>query len=643
MSGKTKFTFNGKEIEAAPGVPLLQAAIEAKIEVPHFCYHPAIGVEGSCRLCLVEIAGMPKLQTSCTVPVKEGLVVSSVSEPVKKARKGVLEFFLLNHPLDCPICDKGGECPLQNYSLDAGQAESRLGFEKIHKEKHRVIGEHIVLDKERCVLCNRCVRFSRDFTGREELQIKNRGAHSEIFVPEGTMLTSGFTGNLADMCPVGALTSREYRFKARPWETTTIDTTCGECSLGCSVQTWRKKNEVLRMTPRVEPQVNEWWLCDRGRYSVKPRLSGERITLPTKAANGVDLSAPEGVAKALAAELRSVPRGAFAFVADSSLTNEEFFTAKQLAKKVGGRIFVPPTPALREALKNIQELGLELKFPIDLETSQSVFVLGERLEEDHPVLALRLRKMVHMRKIELFTAGKGDLGFNDIVNHNDPVSDSDDIKTFLNKNGEKVGPGAAIFLSDRWLNEDTQNSILSWLKKLADRKDVKIGLLVGGANDRGMLDQWDETVRSIAELETEIQRGRVEGILWYGQAPAREIFSEYARGMRMFAQFVSRKEDAHPRARWILPRETFFEKTGTYTNTFGKVQTLRRSTRIVSKGYELGSVLAAIAAALGENVVSDWEHIYREVAQQIGHYPKSSEAIPESKETYQHYERALWR
>jgi NADH-quinone oxidoreductase subunit G len=233
--------------------PCFKRLIDEKIEVPHFCYHPGIGIEGSCRLCLVEVVGMPKLATSCTVPVKEGMQVNTSTPAVDKARKGVLEFFLINHPLDCPFCDKGGECPLQNYTVDAKQDGSRYEFEKEAKDKHVSIGDHIMLDKERCVLCNRCVRFGRNLGGKEELSIQHRGHHAEIFIPEGQKLSNAFTGNLADICPVGALTTKEFRFQARPWEMKTTDSICG-----CSMLVVMSKSGPRIKNFFVSPRVLIW-------------------------------------------------------------------------------------------------------------------------------------------------------------------------------------------------------------------------------------------------------------------------------------------------------------------------------------------------------------------------------------------------
>jgi len=206
MSEKIRMKFNGREIEAEAGTPIIDLSVTLGEEIPHFCYHPGIGVDGNCRLCLVELEGAPKLVPACTLKASEGMEVRANTEKVVKARQGVLEFLLINHPLDCPICDKGGECPLQDYTRLHGPAHSRMGDGKNLGRKHYSLGEHILFDSERCVTCTRCVRFMRDVVGRDELTVKQRGDRAIIGVFQDGSITSGFTGNLADICPVGALT-----------------------------------------------------------------------------------------------------------------------------------------------------------------------------------------------------------------------------------------------------------------------------------------------------------------------------------------------------------------------------------------------------------------------------------------------------
>jgi NADH-quinone oxidoreductase subunit G len=270
-------SIDGRQVQVAPGTMIIQAGEQLGVEIPHYCYHPGLPIEGVCRMCLVEVEKSPKLLVACATPVTEGMVVHTRTPPVEEARRGVLEFYLLNHPLDCPICDKGGECPLQDYTMRFGPGASRTIEDKIHREKHRPIGPQIIFDAERCILCTRCVRFCRDIVGTGELGVGYRGDRAEIVLFPGKELDNAYSGNVIDLCPVGALTSKEYRFKSRPWDLVRhVESTCPACSRGCSVvldvrHVREGGEEVLRVRPRYNPDVNGYWMCDEGRFDAYPR------------------------------------------------------------------------------------------------------------------------------------------------------------------------------------------------------------------------------------------------------------------------------------------------------------------------------------------------------------------------------------
>jgi NADH dehydrogenase/NADH:ubiquinone oxidoreductase subunit G len=627
---KVKVIVNGAEMQLPEGQPLLQALIDEKIEVPHFCYHPGIGIEGSCRLCLVEVVGQPKLATSCTVFVKEGMQVNTHTPVVDKARKGVLEFFLINHPLDCPFCDKGGECPLQNYTLDAQQDGSRYEFEKEAKDKHQSIGDHIMLDKERCVLCNRCVRFGRNLSGHEELSIQNRGHHAEIFIPEGTKLTNGFTGNLADICPVGALTTKEFRFQARPWEMKTVDSLCG-CSIGCNVEIWKKDQKLLRLTPRINPDVNEWWLSDKCRFSIHGFVKDEdRITQPIN--NSLPMNENDWVSRFTQDIKKS--SGKLAFVCTSDASNEEFFTLKTLARILKSKVYAPVSNEVRKIKNFIDSNNLAGQFPESLESSDNVVVVG-RLEEDHSVLALRVRRLHHAFKKNIVTLGDKKSEFKDIyAKHIPSTADS------LSKDFEslKLSGSTTVLLSYRWITDKTVASIQQWLGNLP--KDVKVFFLLEGANAQGMIDQWDETlVFSHQDLDKDIQNGKIQGLFQLGVTPV----VANLKGVWM-AHAVYGATQASGAASWILPLEYFTEKSGTYTNTFGNVQRLHRSRRIfVSKAFDTLKMLEAVLQELGQKTTKELSSVYANLAKDLNGYPKAITDIVEQTKTYTHYERAQWR
>src|SRR5437870_532687 len=273
-------TIARRQVTVEKGKTVLQASIEAGISVPYYCYHPGISVDGSCRVCVVKIEKMPKLQTSCSMVCTEGMVVSTGDPEVVAARAGVFEFLLVNHPLDCPVCDKGGECPLQDFSYTFGPAESRMDFPRRVFDGEGVkadvdFGPTLMLNRNRCILCTRCVRFMKDIDGDAQINIVDRGYGSEIATFQEEGVHSLLSGNLMDVCPVGAITTRDYRFKSRPWDNpNVVDTTCTLCSKGCNTSAWLKAkpewakgSRLIRMTPRFNPEVNGYWMCDIGRFN----------------------------------------------------------------------------------------------------------------------------------------------------------------------------------------------------------------------------------------------------------------------------------------------------------------------------------------------------------------------------------------
>lgn len=331
---------DGRPVQVPAGTTILEAVLQTGTEVPHFCYHPKLQVVGSCRMCQVEVQGNPKLVIACATPVADGMEVLTASERVKKARNAVLEFLLLNHPLDCPVCDKGGECPLQNYTFSYGPGESRFVEPKIHRIKHQPIGPFIIFDAERCILCTRCVRFCRDVTGTSELGVFGRGDRSEIGLVPGRSLDNRYSGNVIDLCPVGALTSRDYRFQARPWDLVKqVSSVCGLCSAGCNVTVDVRHKEpgaqILRIRPRVNDAVNGHWICDEGRFEFHFAQDPGRIGAPLVRRNGELQPASwdeaiDRIADALIRIIREKGAGAVGVIASARLTNEEAFLVRQL-------------------------------------------------------------------------------------------------------------------------------------------------------------------------------------------------------------------------------------------------------------------------------------------------------------------------
>src|SRR3954447_7070806 len=286
-------TIDGRQVTVEKGKTVLQAAIESGVQVPYYCYHPGIGIDGSCRVCIVKIEKMPKLQTSCSTVCTEGMVVSTRTDEVVAARAGVFEFLLINHPLDCPVCDKGGECPLQDFSYTFGPDQSRMEFPRRVFDGEGVRGDvdfgpTLMLNRQRCILCTRCVRFMRDIEGDAQINIIDRGYGSEIATFREEGVHSLLSGNLMDVCPVGAITTKDYRFKSRPWDNPlAVDTICTLCAKGCNTTAWLKAKpewargaRLIRFTPRFNPEVNDYWMCDIGRFDYHWIEGEDRIQRP---------------------------------------------------------------------------------------------------------------------------------------------------------------------------------------------------------------------------------------------------------------------------------------------------------------------------------------------------------------------------
>jgi NADH-quinone oxidoreductase subunit G len=343
---RVKFKLNGKEVEAEQGRLLIDAAKDVGVEIPHYCYHPALGNPGNCRMCIVEVAGAPKPQVSCRTGVREGMDVKSDSEIAKRAQASALELHLVNHPLDCPVCDQSGECGLQDYYMKIGQYQSSVRENKQHKGKRIEAGPHVMLDQERCILCTRCTRFVDNVTKTHELGVFGRGHSERIEVTPGMVLDNDYSGNVVDICPVGALTDRDFRYKVRVWYLDKTDSVCPGCSRGCNIsvhtntkRTWHNDGKrVARLKPRVNMDVNGHWMCDDGRYGFgsldKDRLGRVLRMTPQKQDVSWETAASE-IAAGLAG-------GAAAFVASGMLSNEDWAAAKELF--AGAKFYFSPEP-----------------------------------------------------------------------------------------------------------------------------------------------------------------------------------------------------------------------------------------------------------------------------------------------------------
>jgi NADH-quinone oxidoreductase subunit G len=340
-----------RDITVDAGTNVIQAAEKLGIEIPYFCYHPKLQVEANCRMCLVKVDKIPRPVPACSTVVTDGMVVSTKTPEVEKARRGVLEFILINHPLDCPICDQAGECVLQEYTHDYGPGGSRFLEEKVHKPKKVPLGPHVLFDAERCIVCTRCVRFCRDVVGQEELGIFHRGDRQIIDVFPGQELRNKYSANVVDICPVGALTTREFRFRARVWFLQPVESICTGCSNGCNIWVDVYQNKIQRLRPRINDEVNEHWMCDAGRFGFEYVNRDDRLKTPL-VRHGEELSplswdeALHWCAEGIHGLLQAHSPGALAGVGSTKSSNEELFVFRRLLREVIGspHLDVPSPP-----------------------------------------------------------------------------------------------------------------------------------------------------------------------------------------------------------------------------------------------------------------------------------------------------------
>lgn len=337
-------TIDGKTVEVEPGTTVIQAAEKLGIELPRYCYHPGLSIVGQCRICLVEIEKMPKPQVACYTPVTDGMVVHTQSEKALRARKDVLEMLLVNHPLDCPVCDQAGECWLQEYYMRIGQYDSKMIEDKVKKDKALDLGPHVMLDQERCILCTRCVRFCDEISKSHELGIFQRGDHAELAPYPGKRLDNLYSVNTVDICPVGALTEKDFRFEARVWYLEATNSICPGCSTGCNIAVHANTKRthhaqgrrVVRLKPRYNPEVNQWWMCDLGRYSFKSADDPSRLTVPMLRQGEQWIETSWEVAiEAVAQKIKPAAADRVGLWASPQLTNEDLFVLKKFADRLG--------------------------------------------------------------------------------------------------------------------------------------------------------------------------------------------------------------------------------------------------------------------------------------------------------------------
>jgi NADH-quinone oxidoreductase subunit G len=593
------FEIDGREVQAPEGEMLVDAAKRGDVEIPYFCYEPKLGPPvGACRMCLVEIEGMPKLQTACSTPVKDGMVVNTTSAEVKGAQNAVVEFLLVNHPLDCPVCDKGGECPLQDISYGWGPGKSRFIEPKRHFKKPIELSPLIAIDRERCILCYRCVRFSQEVAEDYQLVFLERGDHTFVGTHDGRPYVGPFSGNIIELCPVGALTSRAYRFRARPWDIEGSGSLCLLCPSQCNVEfTVRDDAKILRVLARDNAEVDDGWLCDKGRFGYQAIHTPERLTVPLVRDGGAlrRVSWERALSEAAAALERA--GASAAGIAGGEATNEEGFLLQHLIRKGCGSGWLgsTATPALDPALARVLARPDLSARTTDIDTAGAVLVVETELVDEAPILDLRVRKAARRNGVKVVTVtsrpssldpnasatvriapGALEAGLAALADPTEDLAgragaDNGDLRAAAEvlRGAESV----VILWGSRALEQDRSAQTVSRLIALARGLGATMIEVPAGSNGRGLREVGCAPGLGPGLAEAGAPEGATDqpaALVAVQADPPRGAANVIA-----FASFLT--EELEEEALVVLPAESYAEKEGTVTHPDGRLQRVREA------------------------------------------------------------------
>jgi len=619
--GRVAVTIDGRALRVPRGTLVLDAATEAGVHIPIYCAHPKMDPVAVCRMCLVQVEKMPKLQPACATVVADGMVVSTQSAPVAKEREGVLEFLLLNHPLDCPVCDRGGECDLQDFTVRYGPSASRFPIaEKVHFNKALPLSDRIELDQERCILCWRCTRFYEEITGEKELVLQQRGVNTMVATFNGQPLQSEFQGNLPEVCPVGALTHVKYRFTARPWDLQRTKSICPGCSYGCNVNVDSRDFEVRRFASRDNPLVDDMWLCDEGRYSFPRWNSTDRIRRPVVRGSREDPAGTpattEAAVAAAAAQLSAVRErlgaAAVGVIGSPESTNEELWLLQRLAREVLG------TPHVDHQLESFPGLDpAEHSLGIaEIEQCRAVVVLGPEPERFAPVLTLRLFKAETKKGVAVHRLDGGARRAAAVK-----VAGGEGLVGVI---ADESGRATAAAVAQA----------LAATGATVKRLTITRGVNGRGAKDLGVLPgllPGYRAAKPAGRSGREILVGAAEGsiaalVLVNGAALAAagedaELLRRAVARAEVVVALESVPSPVSELATVLIPGHTLMEKLGTVTNCEGRVQRIRAALPPATATPAETRVLSMLAAALGaEGWAGEPARILREIAASIPAY-----------------------
>jgi NADH-quinone oxidoreductase subunit G len=611
-------TIDGREVQAIEGSMLVDAAKQGDVEIPYFCYEPKLGNPvGACRMCLVEVEGIPKLQTSCSTPVKDGMVVNTQTDRVRHAQNAVVEFLLVNHPLDCPVCDKGGECPLQDITFGWGLGRSRFIEPKRHFQKPLALSPLVAIDRERCILCYRCVRFSQEIAEDYQLIFAERGAHSFVATYDGHPYVAPFSGNIVELCPVGALTSQPYRFRARPWDNEDGSGVCTLCPAQCNVTFTVRDERVVRVLARDNERVDDGWLCDKGRFAYQAIHVDERITRPL-VRDGGELREVSWERAMEAAAVIAKHKGRIGALVGGQASNEEGFLLQRLLRDgltsndIDSRASGPHPPIANPLGRALAAPGLQASVS-DLEFAHTVLLVGCEPVDDAPILDLRIRKGVRRNGVKLAIAGSrpsslernaqqilrcapGEeyamlAGIEQTLHGGEAPSDEAAALTGLLRDG---GSDIVIVWGER-IGADAAAALLRIARELQLEDHAGAGLLMipAGSNSRGLREAGavpdagpgyaglEFPGRSSAQIGAAAVHGEITALYLMQTDPIRDQPNRalWERALHSAAVVVAHAsvltEGLREHATVIFPAESHAEKEGTVVHPDGRLQRLR--------------------------------------------------------------------
>lgn len=629
MADLVNLTIDGKAVQARPGTLVIDAAKTSGIEIPAFCYYEGLSLQAACRMCLVEVEKAPKLQTACTLLVAEGMVVRTDSPAVHNARKYMLEFLLTNHPLDCPVCDKGGECELQDMTFRYGAGESRFTDVKHHVDEKQW-SPVVYFDAPRCILCYRCVRICNEGMGVNALGVVNRGVVSEIAPNFGDHLECDECGMCIDICPVGALTSGTYRYKTRPWEMDHVGTICTHCSNGCKTTLGVRNGEIIRANNRDRSGINGEFLCMKGRYAFDFNTSPERLQSPMMRVG--DAYEPISWAKALAtiagkfSEVKA-RGGKFGIIGSAHTTNEENYYLQKFARQGLGTNNIDHQQSgdvvtLIDALSG--KSGKLAEFA-DLYSTKAALVISSDLAQQHPLLAFQLRANYRHHGLKMFAVTPGPVREDKYAKRSVRVQPGQELAAVESLRDELKANGELLVVFGDAIKGDAVRKLVDFGESLGI--PVKYICLVDYSNSRGALDMGVTPAllpgyhaAPAGGLHTDEMLAAPDlDVLWVVGANPLEKAGLAAKNAFVVVQDLFMTETAK-QADIVLPSASAYEKNGTVTNVTGEVQRLKPGPKTMGAKPDL-EITGLIAKGMGIRIgIWTSDAVFEEIRQNVPGY-----------------------